>query len=242
MYPLRIVFGFITLAILAAILTPIALLRPGNTNNMGDICQIVSRVLFAYWGARLEIENEERLTPEQPSILISNHQDTEDMFFAESIVKRGTVALGKWELLYIPFIGWLFFLAGNIVIKRAKKEKAQHALGLAAKKMREKDVSLLIFPEGTRNWGKPLPFKLGAFRLAIEAQVPIQPICFSLRQHTMSYNKWQSGTVKVKCLEPISTLGLTQNDAVALANRCQNLIESQCIELTKTLIQDQNGS
>ena len=240
MYPFRIVFGFITLAILAALLTPIALLRPKHRNNMGDICSAVSRVLFAYWGAKLEIENEERLSPEQPSILISNHQDTEDMFFAESIVRRGTVALGKWELLYIPFIGWLFFLAGNIVIKRAKKEKAQQALGLAAKIMREKNLSLLIFPEGTRNWGKPLPFKLGAFRLAIEAQAPIQPVCFSLRQHTMNYNKWHSGTVRVKCLEPISTQGLTQNDAVALANRCQKLMEAQCIEMTDALLKE-NG-
>ena len=239
MYPLRVVFAFIVLATLAAILTPIALLRPKHRNNMGDICSAVTAVLYAYWGTKLEIENEYRLTPDQPSIIIANHQDTEDMFFAESIVKRGTVTLGKWELLYIPFIGWLFFLAGNITIKRAKKEKAQHALGVAARKMQEENLSVLIFPEGTRNWGKPLPFKLGAFKLAIEAQAPIQPVCFSLRKNTMNYNKWRSGTVRVKCLEPISTVGLTQEDAIALADLCQTLIENQCIEITQSLIHEQ---
>jgi len=239
MYPLRIVCGFIVLATLAAVLTPVTLLRPKHRNNMGDICSAVTRVLYAYWGAKLEIENEHRLTPDQPSIIISNHQDTEDMFFAESIIKRGTVTLGKWELLYIPFIGWLFFLAGNIAIKRAKKDKAQQALSVAARKMQEDNLSVLIFPEGTRNWGKPLPFKLGAFKLAIEAQAPIQPVCFSLRQNTMNYNKWGSGTVKVKCLDPISTVGLTQDDAIDLAKRCQTLIETQCIEITQSLLNEQ---
>jgi len=235
MYPIRVVFAFILLALLAGLMLPVALLRPLHRNNMGFICGVVTKVMYFYWGAKLEIENEARLNTTQPTIIISNHQDTQDMFFAEAMVRNGTVAMGKWELVYIPFIGWLFFLAGNIAIKRTQKEKAQQALSLAAKKMRDDNLSLLIFPEGTRNNGTPLPFKLGAFRLAIEAQTPIQPVCISMRKHTMNYNKWRSGTVKMKCLEPISTQGMTQDDVVDLAVRCRKLIEAECVELTKSL-------
>ncbi len=233
--PLRISIGFVLLALLSLLMLPLVLIRPLHRNNMGFICTLLSRVLFFYWGCKLEIEHEERLSPTQPTIIICNHQDTHDMFFAESLIRNGTVAMGKWELLYIPFIGWLFFLAGNIMVKRGKKEKAQQAMSLAAKKMRKDNLSLLIFPEGTRNNGNPLPFKLGAFRLAIEAQVPIQPVAVSLRKHSMNYYKWHSGMVKMKCLTPISTEGLTQDDVVDLAVRCRKLIEAQCIEVTKTL-------
>ena len=92
-----------------------------------------------------------------------------------------------------------------------------------------------VNPEGTRNWTKPLPFKLGAFKLAIEAGVPIQPVCFSLRDKTMDYSKFHSGTVKARCLEPISTEGLTQDDALDLAIRCRKLMEAECIAVSKTL-------
>lgn len=235
MYSIRVSLAFILLALTALALTPITLIRPFHRNNMGDICTVVTKVMSWYWGVRFEYENEERLTPESPRVYIANHQDTQDMFFAESLIRHGTVSLGKWEVAYIPFIGWLFFLAGNILIKRSNKEKAAKAMSIAAEKMKINDLSLLIFPEGTRNWGKPLPFKLGAFTLAIEAGVPIQPVCVSLRHKTMNYGKYRSGVVKVKCLEPISTEGLTQDDAVDLAVRCRKLIEAECIEMTKTV-------
>lgn len=237
MYSIRVSLSFVILALTALSLMPLALLRPRHRNNMGDISHIVTKIMTIYWGVKFEYENEERLSPKETSIIIVNHQDTQDMFFAESAIRHGTVSLGKWEVFYIPFIGQLFYLAGNIMIKRANKEKAQKALSIAAKKIIDSNLSLLIFPEGTRNWGKPLPFKLGAFKLAIEAGVPIQPVCYSLRDKTMDYSKYRSGTIKVKCLEPISTEGLTQDDAVDLAVRCRKLMEAECIEISKSLPQ-----
>ncbi len=64
---------------------------------------------------------------------------------------------------------------------------------------------------------------------------PLDWPLISMRKHTMNYNKWRSGTVKIKCLEPISTQGMTQDDVVDLAVRCRKLIEAECIELTKSL-------
>jgi lysophosphatidate acyltransferase len=64
-----------------------------------------------------------------------------------------------------------------------------------------------------------LPFKRGAFRLAIEAQVPIVPIVFSSYKPIYNADKsnnhryWRSGCVTIKCLEPINTTGMTlEND------------------------------
>lgn len=235
MYNIRVSFGFVLLALTALSLIPLTIIRPFHRNNMGDVSTVLTKVMALYWGVKYEFENEQRLTPANSSIIISNHQDSHDMFFAESAIRRGTVSLGKWEVIYIPFVGLLFFLGGNIMIKRANKQKSKKALSIAAKKLVDNNLSLLIFPEGTRNWGKPLPFKLGAFKLAIEAGVPIQPVCFSLRHKSMNYYKFRSGTIKVKCLEPISTEGLTLDDALDLAIRCRKMMEAECIAITKTL-------
>ncbi len=237
MYSIRVSLSFVILALISLALIPMVIIRPRHRNNMGDVSSTVVKIMKVFWGVNYEYENEERLTPKQTSIIILNHQDSHDMFFAVSAIRRGTVSLGKWEVIYIPFIGQLFYLAGNIMIKRSNKEKAQKALSIAAKKIVDSNLSLMIFPEGTRNWGKPLPFKLGAFKLAIEAGVPIQPVCFSLRDKTMDYSQYRSGTIKVKCLEPISTKGLTQDDAVDLAVRCRKLMEAECIAISKTLPQ-----
>jgi 1-acyl-sn-glycerol-3-phosphate acyltransferase len=235
MYNIRVSFGFVLLALTALSLIPLTIIRPFHRNNMGDASTVLTRIMALYWGVKYEFENEQRLTPTNSSIIILNHQDSHDMFFAESAIRHGTVSLAKWEVIYIPFIGLLFFLGGNIMIKRANKQKSKKALTIAAKKLVDNNLSLLIFPEGTRNWGKPLPFKLGAFKLAIEAGVPIQPVCFSLRHKSMNYYKFRSGTIKVKCLEPISTEGLTLDDALDLAIRCRKLMEAECIAITKTL-------
>jgi len=233
MYALRLSLAFVLLAVLASALIPLVLVRPRHRNNMAMISNICGRFMLWYWGANVEIENEERLSPNGPVVFVSNHQDTHDIFFAINIIRKGTVTLGKWEMIYVPFIGLLYYLSGNILIKRKHKEKAQKTLGQAAIKMKQKQLSVLIFPEGTRNWGKPLPFKLGAFRLAIEAQVPVQPICFSLRHLTMNYKQWHSGTIKVRCLEPIETKGLTEDDALELAITSRKLIEENCVQISK---------
>jgi len=232
-YKIRLIFAYVLLALFAMMMIPLVILRPMHRNNMGDICATGFEVMKSYWGVNFDIGHPERLDPKQATVIISNHQSSEDLFFCMRMVRRGTVSLVKWEMIYIPFIGAIFFLAGNIMVKREHKDKAKLALEKSAKKMIDKNLNLLIFPEGTRNWGKPLPFKLGAFKLAIEAQAPIQPVAFAWHSKTLNYNKLKSGTLKMSCLEPISTEGLTQDDAPELAKKCQLLIEQETIRITK---------
>lgn len=233
LHKLRISIAFVLLALFSIVLIPIMLIRPMHRHNMGDVCTSLLQFFKYYWAVTIEVESGERLEPKQASVIISNHQDTLDIFFCTRLMRKGTVALIKWEMIYIPFIGQLIYLAGNIMVKRQHKDKAKQALAKAAKKMLDKNLNVLIFPEGSRNWDKPLPFKLGAFKLAIEAQAPIQPVVISHHSRTLNTSRFKTGTVKINCLEPISTVGMTQDDAQTLANACQKLIEHESIELTK---------
>jgi 1-acyl-sn-glycerol-3-phosphate acyltransferase len=95
-------------------------------------------------------------------------------------------------------------------------------------------VSVMIFPEGTRSAsGEMLPFKDGAFRLAIDAGVPILPLAVlgtrsALPKHDWRFNR---SSAVVRVLEPVDTTGLTPDDAPALRDRVRQVIEQARREL-----------
>jgi hypothetical protein len=81
--------------------------------------------------------------------------------------------LSKVEIMRIPVLGWDMYLAGDIPVERGTARSAVKAMHRCQEVLKKK-VSVIIFPEGTRsNSGEMLPFKDGAFRLAIDAGVPI---------------------------------------------------------------------
>jgi len=82
-----------------------------------------------------------------------------------------------------------------------------------------------------------LPFKKGAFRMAIEAGVPIVPICVSSYAGRLNLNKVNSGTIHVKVLEPISTEGRSIKESGQLMDECWHKMK-QAIDL---LDQQQDG-
>jgi len=91
-------------------------------------------------------------------------------------------------------------------------------------------MSLWVFVEGTRSHGKGLgPFKKGAFQMAINAQVPILPVCANNYTRTMNLNRWHGGTVILRALPPIATTGLTLDDLPALMATCHAQMAA-CIE------------
>jgi 1-acyl-sn-glycerol-3-phosphate acyltransferase len=112
--------------------------------------------------------------------------------------------LAKKSLKWIPFFGQMYWLTGNILIDRRNSSKAMNTIALTAKKIQEKQLSVWLFPEGTRSNGRGLlPFKTGAFRTAIQANVPVVPICASNMHGTVNLNRWNNGKMIIEMLDPI---------------------------------------
>ncbi|MNQ48955.1 1-acyl-sn-glycerol-3-phosphate acyltransferase [compost metagenome] len=87
-----------------------------------------------------------------------------------------------------------------------------------------------MFPEGTRNLGKELlPFKKGAFQMAIAAGVPIVQVCVSNYINHMRLDRWNSGRILIRSLPPIPTAGLTLDDMPALMDQCREQMR-ECID------------
>ncbi len=198
----------------------ISIVRPFHPNNVWLISSVMGRLGCWLMGIKITLRNGERLDQSRPCIFICNHQDSLDMIIGARIIPQRTVSLGKSSLKYVPIFGQVYWLSGNILIDRLNPAKSGEQLKKISKEVREKDLSVWIFPEGTRSKGKGLlPFKTGAFRIAIDAGVPIVPIVFSSYYGKMNWRKRRSLDIISKILEPIETTGLTLEDAGSLRDK-----------------------
>lgn len=189
---------------------------------------------FGGWGLgrilrmRIHLESPHGLEADQPCIYICNHQDNLDVFVFGSIFPGNTVVVGKKEIGWIPFFNLFYVAAGNILLDRKNRMRAIAGIREAGRKIRDQGRSVMIFPEGTRNRTGVglLPFKKGAFHLAVAAQLPLVPLVASPLSRQIDYKRRRiiPGTITVRRLEPIPTAGLTEKDLPRLMEQARALM------------------
>lgn len=163
--------------------------------------------------------------PRNPYVVVSNHESFADILLISHLPWE-MKWLSKAELFRIPIMGWMMWLAGDIPVKRGFGPSAVEAMERCRKALRQR-VSVMIFPEGTRSkTAELLPFKDGAFRLAVEAGVPILPLALSGTGTALPKHGWRFGrsAAHLRVLEPVDTAGLTLADVPALKARIRDLI------------------
>lgn len=168
-------------------------------------------------------------------VYVANHQSGLDMMTFGKIYPRRTVVIGKKELLYIPLFGFFYWAAGNILINRQRSAQAVKELQRVTGLMRARKISAWIFPEGTRNSGHVdlLPFKKGAFHMAIAGGFPIVPIVSAPLGQMVSWKKkqFESGKIPIRVLPPIATETLDVEDLPELMERVRGAMVSAVGEL-----------
>jgi len=220
LYFVRIFIALLFFFCVSVIGTFLLLLRPfhpDNTRLFGRIYAWGNKIL----GISIFIEGQEHLHNMPSSVVIANHQHNLDLFICGSVIPERTVSIGKKSLLYLPGFGLIYWLAGNILIDRKNSRRSQSTLSRPLQALKSGKCSIWFFPEGTRDKGKELlPFKKGAFRMAIKAGVPIQPICVSRYAGKLKFNNWSSGTIQIRILNPVSTTDKTPGDENQLLQEC----------------------
>jgi 1-acyl-sn-glycerol-3-phosphate acyltransferase len=173
---------------------------------------------FRYSGALPE-------NPRRPYVVVSNHESFSDILLISHLPWE-MKWLSKAELFRIPIMGWMMWLVGDIPVKRGFGPSALEAMARCRKAL-DSRVSVMIFPEGTRSkTAELLPFKDGAFRLAIEAGVPILPLAVSGTSTALRKHDWRFGksVAEVRILPAVETEGLQPADVPALKNRVRTMI------------------
>ncbi|KAK9875128.1 hypothetical protein WA026_005921 [Henosepilachna vigintioctopunctata] len=215
---------------------PFFCLRPKNVDNLlvgAYICKNITSVIGLKWILR----NTEYLSEDKSYIIVSNHQSILDvlgMFVLWPTMRRCT-AIAKKAIFYVWPFGLAAWLAGLIFIPRAQTEKSRQIMSEAGDRIKKEKIKLWVFSEGKRySDGHIHPFKKGAFHIAIKAQLPILPVVFSQYYFLDHKNKrFDSGTVIVTVLPPISTEGKTMDDLESLLEETRNKMSTTFYEVNK---------
>ncbi len=160
------------------------------------------------------------------TVVVSNHESQADPFLISHLPWE-MKWLGKASLFRIPVVGWMMWLAGDVPVHRGDKASGKGAMATCAKWL-ARGMPVMIFPEGTRSSdGAMLPFKDGAFRLAIETGADILPIAVSGTRAALPKHSWrfQYAHASVTVGTPLSTRGLTLNDLEALKTSARLQVE-----------------
>ncbi|CAJ0940048.1 unnamed protein product, partial [Mesorhabditis belari] len=187
---------------------------------------------FYYWcwwtGIRVEVRDFDKHLEhlKGPAIVVCNHQSAIDVFSMSAVFPpRGTVMMKK-SLQWIPFFNITSWLARSIYIDRFNREKALEQVEYCSKLVLERKLKVWVFPEGTRYRDQGmLPFKKGAFNIAVKAQVPIVPIvCSNYSPFYSKKDKYfhSDGEVIIQVLPAVETQGLSLDDVNDLCERVRN--------------------
>ncbi|KAL2170176.1 hypothetical protein VTG60DRAFT_5128 [Thermothelomyces hinnuleus] len=190
-------------------------------------------------GVTFEVEDPKgHLKNVRPAVFIGNHQTELDVLMLGCMFPKYCSVTAKASLKKVPFLGWFMALSGSVFLDRANSKDARQALQGAANEIRDKRQSVYIFPEGTRSYAKEpmlLPFKKGAFHLAVQAQVPIVPVVVANYSHVLWIKGlvFNAGKIPCKVLDPIPTTGLTAADVDELTRSTRNLMLNELYALTE---------
>jgi len=211
------------------------LLRPFHRNNVHHTSRYLGKITKVL-GFDVEVRIPESVKNIGPVIYVANHQNSYDVFTMANAVQPSTVSVGKKSLKWIPIFGQMYWLTGNILIDRNNTSKAMGFINLTAAKIKEKKLSIWMFPEGTRSRGRGLlPFKTGAFRTAALANVPIVPICASNQEGTIKLGRWNNGKIIIEFLDPIYILENNPSSARNAADQAYTLMKAKIKQLDEEI-------
>ena len=185
---------------------------------------------------KLVILNKERTSLHRPAILIGNHQTGLDFAIISQACPGGMLIVAKRELLKIPVFGWFFAIAGNVLIDRSNPRAAKKQMDDARELLNRMNLTLAVFPEGTRSKTQEiLPFKKGAFHMAVSMGLPIVPIvCSSLKGKAIwETAKLSGGHVVVSVLPPIETKGVTIEQIDSFRDNVRQLMIEEFKRITE---------
>jgi putative phosphoserine phosphatase/1-acylglycerol-3-phosphate O-acyltransferase len=167
-------------------------------------------------GIRVEVHGLERRDAPGPKLILFNHLSLLDLFVLSSLSPERPLVLYKRELDSVPGLGGALRAMGMIPVDRQDHAAAIASVSEATERILSEQAAVLMAPEGTRSRRGGLQrFKLGAFHLAANAQVPIVPMVIRGIDSVLPMNRHfaRSGVIRVDFLPAISTRGWRAEDA-----------------------------
>ena len=186
---------------------------------------VVARTAGLSWN----VEGLDHIDRERSYVVVSNHLSNLDPPLHLAILPLRVSLLAKKELFRIPLFGTAMRSARIVETDRQAHAGAHRAINEQVKKVVERKISLMIYPEGTRSRdGEMRPFKKGAFRIATDNDLPVLPVTISGTREAWPAGSRliRGGKVRVVVHPPVETADLdTAGDLTELRDRVQTMMQ-----------------
>jgi putative phosphoserine phosphatase/1-acylglycerol-3-phosphate O-acyltransferase len=193
----------------------VGLLNRNRRQGVDVATALYGQLAPALGDIRITVQGAEHLWSQRPAVFLVNHQSSVlDMVVAFRLLEREFTFVAKKEISQMPVFGQLFSLADVLFVDRSNTKKAVEVLDHGVEKLRG-GISVIISPEGTRSVTPAIGrFKKGAFRMAMEAGVPVVPLVFRNSGELMWRDSQiaRPGTVEVVVHPPIHVAGWSLDD------------------------------
>uniref|UniRef100_A0A6M2DUT0 1-acylglycerol-3-phosphate O-acyltransferase n=1 Tax=Xenopsylla cheopis TaxID=163159 RepID=A0A6M2DUT0_XENCH len=208
---------------------PFMLPRPLHYKNALIPAFAIRHLTHYILGITFSIQGLNNLLRDSGAVIVINHQSAIDLVVLAElwpVVGHCIVIVKKAIFYYFPF-GLGSYLWGTLFVDRSDKEGSKVTMNQASKMIKENKAKLCVFPEGTRHCGNELlPFKKGAFHVAIQNQCPIQPIIVS-KYYWIDHKtyKFDGGHNLITILPSIPTKGLEVKDIDDLIKKTRDVMQ-----------------
>jgi 1-acyl-sn-glycerol-3-phosphate acyltransferase len=214
------VFAWLSLVFITVVLVTIgAVFLVFGKNIFPLLAKIWAWLNIRAFGVRWRAEGLENLEKGKNYVFMGNHQSYVDIFLLLTVLDQHFLFMAKEELFKIPVFGFGIKAIGLIPINRGESRDALKSLFEAARKIQE-GHSVLLFPEGTRSKdGVMLPFKRGAFTLAVRTGLQIAPFVLDGTSEALPKSSFlvrPFRKVRVRFLPPVSPDGLKDRDLLEI--------------------------
>lgn len=172
--------------------------------------------------------------PRRPYVVVANHESYADIFLISHLPWE-MKWLSKAEIMRVPLMGWLMRMAGDIPVRRGDSRSRAEAMEGIRDRL-SKRVSVIVLPEGTRApTDELLPFRDGAFRIAVELGLPVLPIAVAGTRNAMARGsfRFNRATAEARVLEPVETAHLTRDDVGWLRDEIRDRIGAARADLLR---------
>ncbi len=225
----RSAFLILVYVLLVLLLIPFLLLciLVGTRAPLVAVGKWTMRVSRRILGIPLDVRGLENVDRGRPLIIMANHLSFLDGPVLFMLLPLPVRVIMKKEIGRIPVVGPAMCFAGFLTVDRKKARKGKARIELAARQMRERGYSFLIFPEGTRSGdGRLGPFRRGGFFLALGSGAPIVPVAIRGTYDMMPRGRWYvgKGRIRVDILAPVPSEGATVETMPDLMEKVRSAI------------------
>ena len=194
--------------------------------------RLTVRLAWLLSGSRLKVEGLEHLPRHGPFVLAANHASYADVPALMAVLPLDFVFVAKREVLGYPVVGTYVRRAGHLTVDRLDTQHSLADAEQSARALADGKV-VLFFPEATFTAATGLrPFRLGAFKTAAEAGVPVVPIALRGTRQVLRGDsiRLRPGRIRVWVGPPVAAEGAEWNAIVRFRDRVTEAIAAQCGE------------